>query len=76
MGILTRLLQGEKIKFMMTDNDSYSYDEENSLLLQIINNEETGYTLPVTEINEITISVEWEVDLIHTYYEDDLIFVD
>lgn len=76
MGILTRLLQGQKIKFMMTDNDSYSYDEENSLLLQIINNEETGYTLPVTEINEITISVEWGVDLIHTYYEDDLIFVD
>ena len=76
MGILTRLLQGQKIKFMMTDNDSYSYDEENFLLLQIINNEETGYTLPVTEINEITISVEWSVDLIHTYYEDDLIFVD
>jgi hypothetical protein len=76
MGILTRLVQGQKIKFMTTDTDSYSYDEENSLLLQIINNEETGYSLVVTEVNEITISVEWEIDLVHTYYEDDLIFVE
>ena len=76
MGILTLLLEGKKIKFSISDNDSYSYDQDMSKLLQILNGEITGFELDVLEVNEFLITIDWGDDLTSTLYEDDLIFVD
>jgi hypothetical protein len=76
MGILSLLLEGKKIKFSISDNDSYEYDQDMSKLLQIINGEMTGFELDVLEVNEFLIIIDWGDDLTSTLYEDDLIFVD
>jgi hypothetical protein len=76
MGILSLLLEGKKIKFSISDNDSYEYDQDMSKLLQIINGGMTGFELDVLEVNEFLIIIDWGDDLTSTLYEDDLIFVD
>jgi len=76
MGILSLLLSGKKIKFMYTDIDKYQYDENSSKLLQIIDDEITGFEISVLEVNEIFITTDWGNESISTLYEDELIFVD
>jgi hypothetical protein len=76
MGILSLLLSGKKIKFMYTDIDKYQYDENSSKLLQIIDDEITGFEISVIEVNEIFITTDWGNESISTLYESELIFVD
>ena len=76
MGILSLLLSGKKIKFMYTDIDKYQYDENSSKLLQIIDDEMTGFEISVIEVNEIFITTDWGDESTSTLFEDELIFVD
>jgi hypothetical protein len=75
MGILSQLTSGKKIKFYMTDVDTFEYDSENSRLLQIINNTTTGHYLSVVDLNEDTITINWGSN-VKTYYEVDIIITD
>jgi hypothetical protein len=76
MGILSLLLSGKRIKFMSTDIDKYQYDENSSKLLQIIDDEMTGFEISVIEVNEIFITTDWGDESTSTLFEDELIFVD
>lgn len=57
MGILTDLNSGKKIKFEVTDTDSWSY--QGNILEQTIDGTATGNTLQVLELTEEYITVDW-----------------
>lgn len=61
---------------MSTDIDKYQYDENSSKLLQIIDDEMTGFEISVIEVNEIFITTDWGDESTSTLFEDELIFVD
>ena len=57
MGILTNLNSGQKIRFEGGDIDLWGYN--GSELQQYINGELTGYTLPVINVDENSITIDW-----------------
>lgn len=59
MGLQTQLLQGKKIRFQNLDTDTWSYNQSESRLEQWIDGQSTGMVLPVVELNEENITVDW-----------------
>jgi hypothetical protein len=59
MELKTQLLNGKKIRFNPMDTDTWSFDENQSKLLQWIEERETGITLEVLELDDYSITINW-----------------
>lgn len=71
MSLKTELLNGKKIKFNSLDIDSWSYDSDQSLLNQWIEGTQTSDTLQVVELNDASITVNWDNGT-STFFEADV----
>ena len=59
MGLQTQLLEGKKIRFANLDIDTWSYNQSESRLEQWIDGQSTGAILPVVELDQESITVDW-----------------
>ena len=74
INILEELQNGKKILWLASDIDTWSYNENLSILEQWINGSLTGSTLIVEAISAEFITVNWG-DYIETYGPHDFLLV-
>lgn len=72
MGILTNLNNGYKIQFEDTDEDIWGYN--GNVLQQYIGGNLTGNELPVVEVNEEIITINWG-DITSTLTEQEFYWI-
>lgn len=59
MSFRTQLLEGKKIRFNFMDVDVWSFDANQSKLLQWVEETQTGETLEVIELVDSSITINW-----------------
>lgn len=59
MTIQSELLKGKKIRFFFTDEDVWSFDQDNNLMYQWVNGELTGSSLNVILLEEDNLTIDW-----------------
>jgi len=59
MSFRTQLLEGKKIRFNFMDVDVWSFDINQSKLLQWVEETQTGETLEVIELVDSSITINW-----------------
>jgi hypothetical protein len=74
INILEELQKGKKILWLADDIDTWSYNEDLSILEQWIESSLTGLTMVVEAISAESITVNWG-DYIETYTSNDFSLV-